>query len=129
MNSEIIKDKNKLGEEIIRQIKITKNTDVKNTNNEEEYVSKFHYKVNKDSELYKNGNVDNIVLEITHLNPIDYKKFHESIMIQSWALDMLGYDMLKDRDIWLEKLRTDNEFKKKLGDLLNSLIPITKEEL
>lgn len=126
INTEMIKDKNKLGEEIIRQLKITKNTNVININNEEEYVSRFHYEVNKNSELYKEGNVDTIVLEITHLTPIDYKKFHESIMINSWALDMLGYDMIKDKDIWSEKIENDTEFRGKLKELLTTLIPINK---
>lgn len=126
INTEMIKDKNKLGEEIIRQLKITKNTNVININNEEEYVSRFHYEVNKNSELYKEGNVDTIVLEITHLTPIDYKKFHESIMINSWALDMLGYDMIKDKDIWSEKIENDTEFRGKLKELLATLIPINK---
>lgn len=127
-NNEIIKEINEEGKEIVRSVKITRETNVKNFNNEKEYNSIFYYKVNKKSELYKEGNVDTVVLEITHLSPINYKKFHESLMIESWALEMLGYDMIEDKDIWVEKLKTDKGFELKLGDLLDTLIPITKEE-
>lgn len=127
-NTEIVKEINKEGKEIVRELKITKETGIQNANNEKEYNSKFHYKVNQNSELYKGAKVDTVILEITHLSPINYKKFHESLMIESWALDMLGYDMVKDKIIWSEKLKTDKEFEYKLGALLDTLIPITKEE-
>lgn len=119
---------NKDGKEIVSKIKTTIKTDVKNTNNEEEFKSVFYYKVNKESELFLDAKVDTVVLEITHLSPINYKKFHEELMIESWALEHLGYDMINDQDIWVNKLKTDKEFEKKLGALLDTLIPISKEE-
>lgn len=128
VNNEIIKEVNEEGKEIVKQITVTRETNVKKLDNEQEYKSVFYYKVNKESDLHKEGNVDTVVLEITHLNPIDYKKFHESLMIESWALEMLGYDMVEDKDIWVEKLKTDKSFELKLGDLLDTLIPISKEE-
>lgn len=125
---EIKKEKNKDGKEIVTEIKTTVKTNVQNINNEEEFNTTFYYKVNKESELFLEANVDTVVLEISHLSPIDYKKFHEELMIESWALEMLGYDMIEDKDIWINKLRTDKEFEKKLGLLLDTLIPISKEE-
>lgn len=128
VNKVIMKEINKEGKEIISEIRITKETDVQNINNEKEYNSKFYYEINKNSKFYKEANVDTLVLEITHLNPIDYKKFHKSLMIESWSLEMLGYDMIDDKDIWVEKLKTDKKFEEELGLLLDTLIPITKKK-
>lgn len=124
---EMTKGVNEEGKEIVKEIK--KTTILKEREDGEEgYESTFYYKVNEKSELYLDAKVNTVVLKITHLNQIDYKEYHEEMMIIDWALGVVGYDMVNDKDIWVKKLKEDKEFEEKLGKLLDTLIPITKEE-
>lgn len=124
----LTKELNAEGKEIITELKTVKTTDIKNVNNEVELESIFYYEVNKESELFLGSRVSTVVLTINHLTPIDYKKFHEETMIISWALDMMGYDMIKDQVEWREKLKEDDVWSERLGEFLDTLIPITKEQ-
>lgn len=121
------KEINNEGKEIITELKIEKKTDL-SADNEHEFNSVFYYKVSEESELYINARISTVVLNINHLSPINYKKFHEELMILSWSLEALGYDIIKDRLIWVEKLKNDKDFHNKLEALMDTLIPISEEE-
>lgn len=134
MKNKKIKTTKKVNEnnkEIISEITLI---DKKESYNESEYSSTFYYKVKEDSELYINNKVSTVVISIKHGEPIDYKEFHEDIMIHDWALNMLNYDMIEDSDIWMDKMFSndksvrDEEFINKYNKLVDTIVPISEEE-
>lgn len=128
---ETTKSINEDNEEIISELTLIEE---KEGYDESKYSSTFHYKVKENSELFTDGKASAVVISIKHKEPIDYKEFHEDIMIHNWALNMLGYDMIEDSDIWMNKLYSENdsmrdeEFINKFDKFVDTIIPISEEE-
>lgn len=91
------------------------------------FKSIFYYKISEESEFF-NDNSGFCTISWKHSKPINYKNFHEYIVPLDWALNLMGYNMLKDEHLWRDKLNNDKNFAIELTRIMNHLKPISKSE-
>ena len=127
MKKEVIVEKtlNRDNREIVKSIEITKRSD--SYNPETDYESVFYYRVSKESKVFFNDE-GYAKFKFRHGNSLDYEDYHKNIVPLDWALSTLGYDTIKDGDVWVKRLREDDEFASELTKRILYLIPISKQE-
>lgn len=57
----------------------------------------------------------------------DDKEYYMRISILSNSLKILGYDMMKDKELWMKKLSEDDLFKEDLLEIINNLTEIQEQ--
>lgn len=116
-NTKVVWGKNSVGDSIVK--KVVKNTVY--SKDKGSYSSSFYYMILKEGRKYF-ANSDYINVKIDHGNPINYKHWHEDIILHDICAQILGYDDLKS-------MYDDENYNfDKLEKIKQYIVPISKDE-